>query len=252
VRKKIIFNADDFGLTKGVNLGIIETVRNGPVRSATLMAGADEYNHAVNLARENPDLKVGIHLTLSGLNSVGGVYETLTDQKGRLLPLVVIEQRVGDGTLSLEEVEREFEAQIKKVLKSGIVPSHVDSHHHVHRLPGVSDVTIRVAKKYGIDKMRSGDKGMPIDKTLGIGTTEYFEMGFFKDGVSTRNLKKLLENSKGNSIEVMVHPAVVDSKLQMVSTYNQIRKVEKDILTSEELRTFLKQRNYDVTDFTNL
>ena len=252
MRKKIIFNADDFGLTKGVNLGIIETFKNGPVRSTTIMAGADEYNHAVRLARENPDLKVGIHLVLSGLNSVGGSYETLTDPKGRLLSLVAIEQCAIDGTLHLEEVEREFEAQIEKVLKSGIVPSHIDSHHHVHRLPGVANVTMKVAKKYGIDKIRMGDKGLPKDKTFGFRTTDYFEMGFFKDGVSIENLKRLIENNRGNSIEVMVHPAVIDDELVKISTYNKTRKMETDILTSKELKEFLEQGNYDIIDFTTL
>ena len=252
MRKKIIFNADDFGLTKGVNLGIIETFKNGPVRSTTIMAGADKYHHAVRLAKENPNLKVGVHLTLTGLNPVGGGYQTLTDEKGRLHSLVIFGQRFKGGTICLEEVEREFEAQIKKVLDSGILPSHIDSHHHVHRLPGVADITMKLAKKYDIDKIRMGDKGLLRGETCDFRTTDGLEIGFFKDGVSIENLKKLIGNSKGNSVEVMVHPAVMDSELLEISSYNHTRSVEKDILTSKELREYLEQRDYDITNFYDL
>jgi len=249
---KVIFNADDFGLTKGVNLGIIETFKNGPVRSTTIMAGADEFEHAVKLSKDNPNLKVGIHLTLTAINSVGGVYQTLTDEKGKLLPLSIIEQRAREGKLNLEEVEVEYQAQIEKVLQAGIKPSHLDSHHHTHGLLGVQDVVLKVARKYGIDKIRMVDNGPPESMRGGLQTTDYFEVGFFGEGATFKNLKKLLRNVKKGSVEVMVHPGYMDSVLPEISSYNKMRNVEKDILTSEELREFLKQGNYEIADFSDL
>ena len=249
---KVIFNADDFGLTKGVNLGIIETFKNGPVGSTTIMAGADEFQHAVKLSQDNPGLKVGIHLTLTAMNSVGGVYQTLTDEKGKLLPLSIIEQRAREGSLNLEEVEAELQAQIEKVLQSGIKPSHLDSHHHTHGLPGIQNVVMKMARRYGIHKIRMGDKSLLEDKRCDLQTTDYFEMGFFGEGVSLKNLKKLIRNVKKGSVEVMVHPAYMDSVLPEISSYSQLRSVEKDILTSEELRGFLEQGNYEIADFYDL
>ena len=62
---QLIFNADDFGLSRGVNLGIIEAFRNGVVRSATLMANMNGFRDAVQLSSEHPELGVGIHLCLT-------------------------------------------------------------------------------------------------------------------------------------------------------------------------------------------
>ena len=253
---KVIFNADDFGLTKGVNLGIIETVQNGPVRSTTIMAGADEFDHAVRLSQENPSLGVGIHLTLTAISSVGGVYKTLTDKRGKLLPLREFEQRVRAGALDLEEVEAELEAQIQKVIASGINPSHFDSHHHVHQLPGILCMVHQLAKKYGVDKIRMWETRLLKGQFAHLQTTAHFEDGFYGEGVCVGNLKRLLRNfkgsSKGNSIEIMVHPAYGDSVLPEISSYNQRRRLEKDILISEELRDFLKHGNYEVIAFSDL
>ena len=106
----IIFNADDFGYCKGVNLGIWEAYRNGLVRSATMMANMPGFDHAANLALSDPGLKLGVHLTLTAGKSVGGVYKTLTDAEGKFLPLIEVERRAETKTLDLTEVENEYEA----------------------------------------------------------------------------------------------------------------------------------------------
>jgi len=253
---KLIFNADDFGLTKGVNLGIIETYQNGPVRSTTIMAGADEFEHGVRLAKENPGLGVGIHLTLTAIHSVGGAYKTLTDEKGKLLPLVEFEQRQRAGMIDFEEVEAELEAQIQKALNAGIHPSHFDSHHHVHQLPGMLFIVHRLAKKYGVNKIRLSNPRLLKGPFADLQTTARFEDGFFEEGVSMENLKRLIRNFKGNAkgnvMEIMVHPAYGDSVLPEISSYVQRRRMEKDILTSKELRHFLEHGNVEVVSFSDL
>ena len=249
---KLIFNADDFGLSKGVNLGIIEAHQNGPVGSTTIMAGADAFEHAVDLVKENPNLKVGIHLTLTANKSVGGVYSTLTDRKGNFLSLSTIAKRATAETLDLDEVEKEYEAQIQKVLSAGILPEHFDSHHHTHHLPGVFDVFIKLAKKYNITKARMYNKEMLKAKTCEIRTTDKFEDSFYGEDATIENLKKVIRKFKGRSMEIMTHPAYMDNSLYTLSSYNQLRMVEMDVLTSKELKEFLEQGNYEIATFQEI
>lgn len=143
--RKIICNADDFGHSKGVNLGIIEAFKNGIVRSTTLMAGMDGFEHALVLAKDNPGLNIGVHLTLTAGKSVGGIYKTITDEKGDFLNLSELENNIEN--VDLLEVEREYEAQIQKILDAGIKVDHFDSHHHTHNLKGIINIFLKLAKK---------------------------------------------------------------------------------------------------------
>ncbi|MCL2863947.1 MAG: chitin disaccharide deacetylase [Lachnospiraceae bacterium] len=251
-KKKLIFNADDFGLSKGVNLGIIEAYQKGPVRSATMMAGGAGFDHAVALVKANPKLQVGIHLTLTAGYSLGKGYKTIGTGDGRFLPLLEMEKRAKAGVIDLTEVEAEYELQIQKILSAGIWPTHFDSHHHTHHLPGIFDVFIKMAQKYEISTVRMYDKAMLAAKATSIQTADIFVDGFYGDGVTIENLKALICDTKGKSIEVMLHPAYMDVGLYQASSYNIKRIFELDILTSKELQVFLEKETYQVCSFSDL
>jgi len=251
--KKIIFNADDYGLTKGINLGIIDSHKNGPVASATIMANGAAFDHGVILAKENPGLKIGIHLNLTSGKSLGGVYKTLTDTEGNFLSLAEITKRANEGTLNIDEIETEYTAQVQKVLDAGLSPVHFDSHHHTHHLPGVFDAFLNVAKAFEIKKVRMYDKQMLEAKGVDIYTTDGFADGFYGDGVTIENLKKIITDFDGESLEIMLHPAYVDSRLYKTSSYSIQRTFELEILTSKELKDFLSDNtNYQVCSFSTL
>lgn len=107
---KLIVNADDFGYSKGVNLGIIEAHRAGVVTSTTTMVNMGGFEHAVQLARETPTLGVGIHLVLTCGAPVSHDVPSLTDEHGRF-------HRGYDylGTTSPEDVERSCAAKSKSI-----------------------------------------------------------------------------------------------------------------------------------------
>jgi len=252
MKKQLIFNADDFGLSKGVNLGIIETHQNGPVRSTTLMANGPAFEHAVALAREHPGLHVGVHLTLTALGSVGGIYKTLTNEAGFFSPLSILTERANTGELDLAEVEAEYEAQIQKVLATGIVPTHFDSHHHTHFLPGIFDVFLKMAEKYGITRVRMSHPNFPEGKTKTIRTTDHFTDGFYGEGATLENLKQIITHAPGTSLEIMLHPAYLDSALYEASSYHLPRMLELDILIGEELKLFLAGGDYQIASFSDL
>lgn len=134
---KLIVNADDFGYSKGVNLGIIEAHRAGVVTSTTTMVNMGGFEHAVQLARETPTLGVGIHLVLTCGAPVSHDVPSLTDEHGRF-------HRGYDylGTTSPEDVERELRSR-RKVFGDGTYP---DAHRQSSSRPcSCSDFADRFA-----------------------------------------------------------------------------------------------------------
>ena len=148
-----VVNADDFGLSASTNAGIREAYEHGILRSASLMANGEGFDDAVSQIRELPGLGVGIHLSLVCERPIASAHKLrgLIDSDGRLPPSYADFAR---GYLlrkfTPREVHREMEAQIARVLHAGIRPTHLDSHQHVHLMPGVFDITLDLAEAYKI------------------------------------------------------------------------------------------------------
>jgi hopanoid biosynthesis associated protein HpnK len=154
---RLIVNADDFGLTEAINRGVVAAHRDGIVTAASLIACGPAFEHAVTLAKETPTLDVGVHLTLTQLApaSPPETVPTLVDAHGRL-PADVFElaRRYLRGGLVRADVRAELEAQIAKVVATGLSISHLDGHEHVHVLPGVARVVADLAAAHGIRAVR--------------------------------------------------------------------------------------------------
>ena len=155
--KRLIVNADDFGWTEGVNRGIVEAHRNGIVTSTTLLANGAAFDAAARLAREERRLGVGVHLNLSDGAPILARWDvaSLVNAEGQFssgpMKLAV---RILAGKLRAAEVEAEWDAQIGKVEKAGIQPTHLDGHKHVHMLPALFPIALRLAKRHGIGAVR--------------------------------------------------------------------------------------------------
>ena len=147
--KQLIVNADDLGLTPGVNQGILRAFQDGIVTSASLLVTGSAFEDAVALARQNPDLDVGLHLALVEERAVLGpdVLPTLVDETGRF-PRTSVEfiQRALLGGISWHEVEQEIAAQIALFQETGLRLSHLDSHQHLHMFPPVFQIVRRLAR----------------------------------------------------------------------------------------------------------
>ena len=155
--RQLIVNADDFGLTEEVSGGILDAHREGIVTSTTLMANGGAFDAAVSMCRRTPRLGIGVHLNLTEGAPVSPAWRipSLVDRKGRLhlspgrlLKALVVQQ------INLADVETELRAQIHKIFRAGISPTHLDGHKHVHVLPGVSDIVIRLAGEFSIPSVR--------------------------------------------------------------------------------------------------
>ena len=155
--RKLVVNADDLGLHPDIDRGIERAHREGIVTSASLSAVGSSFEHALEVCRRCPHLDVGVHLTLVG-------ERPLTDPAS-LGQLVTGDGRFVDAhpalvaralTLRLDRgaVLRELEAQIEKVERAGLRPTHLDGHQHVHLLPGIWPVTVELARRHGIRWVR--------------------------------------------------------------------------------------------------
>ncbi|HYM62051.1 MAG TPA: ChbG/HpnK family deacetylase [Thermoanaerobaculia bacterium] len=153
---RLIVTADDVGLHPGMTAGAIRAHRDGIVTACSIVANGAAFDDAVERLRAEPHLEVGVHLALVEERPVASDVPSLIAEDGRmtkkwtrLLP------RYALGLVRIGDVERELRAQIERVLNAGIRPSHLNGHQHLHLLPRVFDVVLRLAREYGIGYVRT-------------------------------------------------------------------------------------------------
>ena len=160
--RRLIVNADDFGLTRGVNQAIVEAHERGIVTSTTLMANSQAFDDAVRLASQAPRLSVGCHVMLvdgSPILSAPEVRSLVPPGAGSEAQFRsgfgALASRAVRGRLSSEEIEAEATAQIKKLQAAGIAVSHLDTHKHTHILFSVLKPLVRAARASGVRALRN-------------------------------------------------------------------------------------------------
>ena len=157
--RQLIVNADDFGLTAGVNQAIAELHAAGALTSATLMARAAATEEAIALAQATPTLGVGCHVVLVDGEPVlpPTSLPTLVNAKSGQFPptLGKFLKRLLGGSLRAAEIEAEVAAQIEKLKSAGLRLTHIDTHKHTHMFPGVLRPILRAARAAGIRAVRN-------------------------------------------------------------------------------------------------
>jgi predicted glycoside hydrolase/deacetylase ChbG (UPF0249 family) len=151
--RSLIVNADEFGLTEGINEGIIEVHSKGIVTSTTMVANMWAFDHAVRLSRKYPSLAVGVHLNLTHGAPIlpPERVHTLVDHNGFFFRRRPFLQRLILGQISMIQVYEEFRAQIDRVIGAGIRISHIDSHESVYMYPDLFfKVVTPIAGIYGV------------------------------------------------------------------------------------------------------
>ena len=156
---QLIVNADDFGLTPGINRAVIELHQAGVLTSATLMATGPTFDHAVALARANSTLGVGCHLVfVDGLPvSHPDAIPSLISADGEHFrsSLYDFAQAILRKTIRAEDLAREARAQIQKLQRAGINVTHVDTHKHTHLFPAVLEPVLHIAHRCDIHALRN-------------------------------------------------------------------------------------------------
>jgi len=286
--RNLIVNADDLGWTEGVNHGIAEAFRNGIVTSTSLLANGAAFAGGVEIARGAPGLGVGVHLNLSDgapLAERETVTSLLNDNGEFAGGAESLLLRRARRELLLDEVEREWDAQIQKVRDAGMEPTHLDGHRHVHMLPGLFEIALRLAKRHGIGAIRVSLEDSNLRAALasgsrrnasvvmkqgvqarglkllardareqaaraGLATTDYF-CGIAQTGELTREgLGRLLTILPEGTTELMCHPGYVDAALKKTATrLQESRQAELEILTDEGIRKLVASQGIRLIDY---
>jgi predicted glycoside hydrolase/deacetylase ChbG (UPF0249 family) len=158
----LLVTADDVGLHTGMTQGALEAHERGIVTACSVVAGGRDFPRAAELLRDRPSLAIGVHLALVGgrpLSPPGDV-RSLVTRDGAFLPgFGAFLRRYCAGRIHLDEVERELRRQIEALLGAGLTIRHANGHQHLHVVPRVHEVVLRLADEYGIAFLR-----IPIDR----------------------------------------------------------------------------------------
>ncbi|MCB5952842.1 carbohydrate deacetylase [Enterococcus sp. BWT-B8] len=254
--KKLIINADDFGYTPGVSLGIIEAHNKGIVTSTTALTVSDHFLEGMRLASQlAPGLGIGIHLTLT-LNKAKPILRkeevpSLVDEEGYFWNQSVYLEKVRP-----EEVRLEWEAQILRFLESGRKPDHLDSHHYVHgKVEELFNVTLELAEKYRLPIRNCSNEETFVSyrsRNDDYQTTDWTFLDFYGKAATLEVLERLFDEavkSDKEIFEIGCHPAFIDPYLPELSSYCMERISELKILTLPEVKQMLKKRGILLTNY---
>ena len=154
--KYLIVSADDFGISEPVTDGILMAHLEGIVTSTSLVVNTADSERAASLARQTPSLDVGLHLNITEGKPILSPRDvpTLVDESGEFLTKTEMISRIKRLRVNPRHMEAEFSAQMKKILESGLRPTHLDSHHHIHIYPLSAWVFKGIAMRFGVRKAR--------------------------------------------------------------------------------------------------
>lgn len=284
--RRLIINADDFGLTSGVNRAIAEGNRNGVITSATLMANAQAFPEAASLVRTLPNLKTGCHVVLIDGNPVSPDLSSLVNGSSRFhTSLKQFAYAAVRKQISTAEIEREAAAQIRKIQSVGITLTHVDSHKHTHMFPHVLRPVLRAARACGIravrnpfEPLRVWSRGAVLGtpalwlRSAGVMAFQIFASEFRTalreaDMVSTdgtvgiavtgkldqKILLQILSALPDGTWELVCHPGYSDADLKAAGTrLIQSREIELSALTSQQTKQTLERQNIKLISYADL
>ncbi|MGA8271942.1 MAG: ChbG/HpnK family deacetylase [Candidatus Sulfotelmatobacter sp.] len=288
---RLIVNADDFGLTAGVNRAIAEAHMHGIVTSSTLMARGPAFDDAARLAKQLPRLSVGCHVLLIDGEPVldPAHLPTLTSGDSGAARfrdgIKSFAVRALAGQLDPGEIEAEATAQIRKIQSAGIDVSHLDSHKHTHLFPKVLRPILRAARACGVRAIRNPfgpSKPLRSGELLARPSiwTRYAEVrilrtlaGKFRDAVQREDIETTdgtlgvvvtgtLDEKLFRAIaaiipegtwEFVCHPGYNDADLRQANTrLRESREIELRVLTMPEVRSLLLNCAIDLISYRQL
>jgi predicted glycoside hydrolase/deacetylase ChbG (UPF0249 family) len=172
----LVVTADDVGLHAGMTDGAIEAHERGIVTACSVVPAGRDFARAAERLRGHPSLAVGAHLTLVGARPLSPPDEvpSLVGRDGALLPgFGAFLWRYYAGSIDPGDVERELRRQIEALLAAGLKVCHANGHQHLHVLPRVHEVVLRLAAEYGIAFVRTPvdrqPPGVPLSRRLAVG-----------------------------------------------------------------------------------
>ena len=216
--KYLIVNADDFGLSEGVNRGIIESHERGIVTSASLMITQPAAEAAAEYGKSRPELSIGLHVDLG--EWVRGAGE---DGQWKQLYTVV-------DTGDRDAVQEEIVSQVRRFRRIvGRDPTHIDSHQHVHRADPVRGIVVRTGKTLGVPVRHFSKSVTYCGRFYGQGVSHSAQ----PENISVDALLEILASLPRGATELACHPGDDEA---LVSSYRAERRLEVIALTDERVK----------------
>lgn len=280
--KKLIVNADDFGRHEAVNRAVVRGFEQGCITSASIMPNCRAFEDAVEKAAACQGLGIGVHLTLVGEKPLLPVEQvaSLVGQNGCFYrDYTVFIQRLLLGKIRLSEVRHELTAQMEKVRRSGLRITHVDSHQHMHVLPGITGIVLALAERFEISALRipripvgfTGGYGWNLSQVVGraglaalaAGTgiqaawkkmrqPDHFSGIVAGECVNEDCLAKIIERLKDGVTEVMLHPGDDDERLKAECGWAHGFEAELEAVLSKRIHCLLKKNGVETVNFDAL
>lgn len=262
MERKLIVNADDYGLTPGVSRGILHAHRVGIVTSTTYMVNFPWAEEHVADLLQTPTLGVGLHVNLAtGAPVSAAVQVPHLAPGGQLQKSFLRLSRVPQA-----EVERELRAQLLRFQRLlGRLPTHLDTHRYTQALPVVARALARVAREHDLPVRRIRPGELPggwlspvlrpylraaeaIFQQAGVRGPQGILVGDFDQAMLVQRLARL----RPGVTEIVTHPAVVDDALRAISSLTAPREVERRALTDPVTRALVRQSGIRLLHFGQL
>jgi predicted glycoside hydrolase/deacetylase ChbG (UPF0249 family) len=262
--RRLIVNADDFGLTGGINRAVRDLHQAGALTSTTLMAAAPRFGEAVEISHQQKLLGVGCHIVLVDGSPVANPAAILTllnsssQRSGEPQFRATLGEFVRDlylGRIDSTDIEREAVAQIQRLQQAGVAVTHVDTHKHTHMFPPVLKGVIQAAQACGIRAIRNPfEPAWSVTATPAAGLVRSWQIRLLRKlrhtfwklirqreftttqgciGVAATGtldemaLRSLLDRLPDGTFELVCHPAYLDDELMATRTrLQQSRHVE--------------------------
>lgn len=250
--KRIVINADDFGLSVGVSQCIVHLLDAGVVSSTTVMMCADNLNEVLDSVDWNPIMgRAGVHLQLTnGRPLTPGKSLTPDGSDTRFL------SRESNANYDPKDAEDEWRAQIELFERTfGVKPSHIDTHHGFHRDPRYTQTYLKLARRFDIPVRGGEEPFLSAMKSAGVLGSTLFVRKWSLKGLPLSHLTDQLRHlakkaTDSDLIEVTTHPAYVDEALRDVSSQVGSREHERRCLEELHEQDWLARHGLDLVDFT--
>lgn len=274
---KLIVNADDFGLTDGVNNGVLDCYLSGSLSSATLMVNTEASRAAAEMARANPGLGIGLHFNLTLGRPLSNLQHvpSLVDSKGHFWERKEFEKRMVLSRIKISEVITEFHAQLEAFKRMAIPLTHLDSHQHVHLFPRIFDVLAAYCEKSGIPiripwpgiqnrkispkrRMRLAFLNNLVRRNASKwkkqirynkGFASVFDLALSADEITLDSYLDIIGRVQKEPFELMVHPAQPGSSLWKLTRIAGISQAEHEVLSRNNLKDIVRSFGMELVTY---
>ena len=265
--KRLIINSDDYGRSPDISRGIRQAHLHGVVTSTTCMMNIPTTADDIRLAlQETSDLGLGVHLVLTMGRPLSDPQSvpSLVDENGCFFKLRPLLDRL--PRLNVEEVKREWRAQIERIIQvAGRVPTHIDSHHHIsYFTPELFRVMLEFANEYQcairypfteawMEKEKISSNVPLVMQEFNLRRPDTFISDFYDQSATLEHLLEILRNIKDGANELMCHPGHVDQAFaERESPYNFQRERELSILTDPSVKEAIRSNAIELVTFADL